>query len=214
MQRIAVILLLSGLLAGGGGAAPAEEANPAPATKPAAPTTQQLLEAPQPAVGTPAPAFDLERIDERRAMLSRYARRVLVIEFGSWTCPSFRQRAAGMETLRRKYGRQAEFLVIYTREAHSAGGWEVQRNRDEHIRVEQPADAAGRLALARRAAEALKIAIPVAVDSMDDAVVRAYGGFPNGAVVIGRDGRIAARQQWADPFALERLIEEAAKEKH
>ena len=37
----------------------------------------------------------------------------------------------------------------------------------------------------------------------------AYAGFPNAAFVISRDGKIAARQQWADPAALARHIDAA-----
>jgi hypothetical protein len=175
-----------------------------------APTTQELLEARGPAVGDVAPGFSVNRIDGRQFILSQYARRVVVIEFGSLSCPSFRDRAPGMEALRRKFGRRAEFLIIYTREAHPVGGWEVRRNKEEGIRIEAAADDDGRRVLARQAADALKIKMPVAVDTMDDSVARAYGGFPNAVVVIGRDGRIAARQQWTDPTSLGRVIAEAA----
>jgi hypothetical protein len=57
--------------------------------------------------------------------------------------------------------------------------------------------------------QALHITLPIGVDGMDDAVSKAYGGFPNATVVIGRDGRIAGRQQWTDPSGLPRLIEAA-----
>lgn len=173
-------------------------------------TTQDMLDAPMPAAGAAAPEFDLTRIDGRRFILSQYARRVVVIEFGSLSCPSFRDRAAAMEALRRQFALRAEFLIIYTREAHPVGGWEVRRNKQEGIHIERPTSDAGRRDLARRAVETLKIKIPVAVDSMDDAVALAYGGFPNAAVVIGRDGRIAATQQWTDPSSLGEEIAVAA----
>ncbi len=165
-------------------------------------STQEMLDAPMPSVGAVAPEFDLTRVGGRRFILSQYARRVVVIEFGSLSCPSFRDRAPAMEALRRKFALRAEFLIIYTREAHPTGGWEVRRNKEEGIQIEQPTSDAGRRELARRAVEALRIKMPVAVDMMDDAVTRAYGGFPNAAVVIGRDGRVAARQQWTDPSSL------------
>ncbi len=160
-------------------------------------------------VGQSAPAFDLVKLDGPSVQLSSFQGRVLVIEFGSWSCPSFRQRAAGMEQLKRDYGARAAFLVIYTQEAHPRGGWEVQRNRDEGIEVDQPAALEQRRELARKAKEMLKISIPVALDTMDNSAATAYGGFPNAAVIISRDGAIAARQNWTDPTTLRRAIESA-----
>ena len=51
----------------------------------------------------------------------------------------------------------------------------------------------------------------MATDTMDDAVATSFGGFPNGAVVLSRDGVVVARQQWLDTDGLERRIEQALK---
>jgi hypothetical protein len=135
---------------------------------------------------------------------------VLVVEFGSYTCPAFRDRAAGMEQLRKDYSTRAQFLVIYTKEAHPTGGWEVARNKDEDIRIDQPTTDKGRRELAKKAVDKLNVSLIVAPDKMDDSVATAYGGFPNAAFVIGRDGKVAAYQQWTDPPALRRHIDAAA----
>ena len=66
-----------------------------------------------------------------------------------------------------------------------------------------------RKAEAQEAQRELRITIPMAVDSMDDAVANAYGTFPNGAIVIGKDGTIAARQQWTNPDTLREAIDQA-----
>ena len=47
------------------------------------------------------------------------------------------------------------------------------------------------------------------VDTLDDTVAKAYGLTPNGAVVIGRDGKVAARQRWFEPVALRQMIDAA-----
>jgi hypothetical protein len=44
---------------------------------------------------------------------------------------------------------------------------------------------------------------------MDDAVSNAFGTFPNGAVVIGKDGNIAALEHWTNPESLRRAIDQA-----
>src|SRR5688572_25047150 len=148
-------------------------------------------------IGTPAPAFELTRLDGKPVRPSTFQGRVGVIVFGSYSSPSFRQRA--------------QFLIVYTKEAHPAADWEVERNKDAGISVEAHKDAATRAAQAEKTEHALKLTIPIAPDTMDDAVSTAFGTFPNGAVVLSRDGIIVARQQWVDPGGLEKRIEQALK---
>jgi len=189
------------------------------ATQPAA--TQPVGEAPKrdiaPAappgkeVGEAAPNFELRKLDGNPVQLSSFKGRVLVMEFGSISSPAFRSRVEGMERLKQQRGEQAAFLIVYTKEAHPKGGWEVDRNKEEGFLVEQPKDDAGRRALATDARNRLKISLPIAVDGTDNATADAYGGFPNGAVVVGKDGRIAAVQKWTDPDGLRRIIDEAAR---
>ncbi len=162
-----------------------------------------------PSPGQPAPDFKLHKLDGSNVQLSAFKGRVLVVTFGSFTSPAFRDRASGMEALRKEAGSAVDFLIVYTREAHPQGGWEIDRNKDEKIVLPDPADEKSRLAAAKMAKEKLGLNTVWAVDSMDDAVAKAYGGLPNGTVVLGRDGRIVARQTWTDPSGLRRLIDQA-----
>lgn len=159
--------------------------------------------------GDRAPDFTLERLAGPTVKLSSFKGRVVVIVFGSFTCPSFRNRAAGIDDLREDLGNRASVMVVYTREAHPADGWEVERNKDDGINLRQTRDDAEREAAAERAKEALKLSTPIVIDSVDDATAKAYGAFPNGAVVIDRDGTIAYRQQWFEPMTLRRHIDKA-----
>jgi hypothetical protein len=117
-----------------------------------------------------------------------------VLIFGSLTSPQFRQRAKDINELRRELGSNGQVIVIYTREAHAAGEWEVERNRDEKISLSQPETLDARRAAARKTAKSLDLSVPIWIDSMDDATLLAYGNHPNAAVLIGRDGKIAAYQ--------------------
>ncbi|HYO09623.1 MAG TPA: deiodinase-like protein, partial [Tepidisphaeraceae bacterium] len=165
-----------------------------------------------PAVGSPAPPVSLRRLDGSLVTLESLKGRVVVLEFGSYSCPAFRDRAAAMEKLRGEYGTRATFLVVYAREAHPAGEWEVDRNKDQSISVEQPRSADARRALATQARDALKITVPILLDSLGNDTAIAYGAGPNSAIVIGRDGTIAARQNWFEPYAIRRWIDAAVKE--
>lgn len=55
----------------------------------------------------------------------------------------------------------------------------------------QPADLAGRLAIARDFVERFAYDSPLVVDTLDDRALRAYSAWPERLYVIGVDGRIA-----------------------
>jgi hypothetical protein len=179
------------------------------------PTTAPIAEMPEvpaeSAVGQPAPDFTLKKLDGQNIQLSTYQGKIVLLIFGSYTSPSFRQRVIQLERLKRDYGARIHPIIVYTAENHPVGKWEVQRNKDEGISLEQPTDMDGRIALARRARESLKITVPIVVDTMDDATMQAYGGTTNAAVLIGRDGMILARQKWFEPYALRGEIDAAVK---
>lgn len=160
------------------------------------------------AVGNDAPDFEVLSATGGRIKSANLKNRVVVLEFGSLSAPSFRDRAPDMQRVAEKYGARAFFLVIYTREQH-AGDSDSQRNIDDGISVDQPADMDLRVRRANEARLTLHITLPMGVDNMDDSTADAYGGFPNATVVIGRDGKIFARQQWTDPSGLGRIIDAA-----
>jgi len=162
-----------------------------------------------PAVGSPVPATPILEANGRLFSPSQYKGHVLVLEFGSMSCPVFRSHAQDMEKLKFIEGPRAFFLIVYTREAFPAGDKNVERNTQEGVSIPQTTTVDDRKAQALEAQRELRITIPMAVDPMDDAVSKTYGGFPNGAVVIGKDGAIAARQEWTNPDTLRQMIDDA-----
>jgi len=55
----------------------------------------------------------------------------------------------------------------------------------------QPKTATERIDAASICQESLKLMVPMLVDGIDDAVSRAYAGWPDRLYVVGRDGKIA-----------------------
>jgi Spy/CpxP family protein refolding chaperone len=180
---------------------------PSAAASPAASTAHPL------SVGQPAPDFSLKALDSETVSLSSYKHKVLVLVLGSYTNPPFRDHAEGLQALRDKYGTNGvNFLVIYTKETHPTGGWEIQRNKTDNINIAQPKTQAERNAIANRAKAAMNLSILTAPDTMDDKTATAYAvgdGAP--AYVIGRDGTILFHQSWLEPMALGQAIEDALK---
>lgn len=142
--------------------------------------------------------------------LSSLQGRVVVLIFGSYTCPTFRSRAAALEKLNVEVGTRANLYVVYTKEIHPLGGWEVERNKEEKIQVERPTTIAGRETIARECRGVLHLSMPFLIDDMNDTAATALGLYPNGAVVINRDGTIAATQKWTEAATLRREIDAAA----
>ncbi len=167
------------------------------------------LQSTGPEPGSPVPDTQIIEANGRAFSPSQYKGHVLVLEFGSMSCPVFRTHAQDMENLKRLEGSRAFFLIVYTREAFPTGDKNVERNRDEGVNITQAATLDDRKSQALETQRELRITIPMAVDSMDDSVSTAFGSFPNGAVVIGKDGKIAARQQWTNPDTLRLAIDDA-----
>jgi hypothetical protein len=198
---------------GGGGPGGAGIGNiAAKSPPPPLPTTKPFARA-APAVDQQAPDFSLKTLNGQTVRLSSYNHKLLVLVFGSYSNPPFRDKAAGLEALRDQYGtRGVEFLIVYTRETHPFGGWEVQRNKTDKIEIAQPATDRDRESIAARAKTAMKLSITMALDTMDDKTAAAYSvgdGAP--AYLIGRDGKILFHQSWLEPMALGDAIEDGLK---
>jgi len=167
-------------------------------------------------VGQAIPEFKLNRLDGKPFTTASLKGKPTVILFGSYTSPSFRQRAVQFQALSAEFSKTAQFVVIYTAEAHPKGQWEVERNTQEGVEVETHANIDARFAAARLARDQLKLdanLLPVVPDLMDDKFAARLGGFPNGLAVIDQDGKLYARQRWADVFATKAHLEALAKAK-
>ena len=143
--------------------------------------------------------------------------RPLVLQLGSASCPVFRYRRFGMESLVEDFGERVRFVVVYTVEAHPVGSpsvyadgeeWDPWINRLAGSRVRAAEFAEDRLAQARRTRHGLKLQQEVLVDTTDDATWRSYGGAPSAAFVLDASGRVIERQMWVRPKLLRRVLED------
>jgi hypothetical protein len=86
---------------------------------------------------------------------------------------------------------KADFFVVYIREAHPTDGWQVPQNRRQGVLVPTAKSEKDRNDAAHKCSLGLNLSLPMLIDGMDDAVERAYAGWPDRIYVIGKDGRIA-----------------------
>lgn len=96
------------------------------------------------------------------------------------------------------------FFIIYTTEPHARQpipGWNF-------INIGQSKTYEQRREYAQACRREHGIDMPILIDTMDGKVQSAYGGLPNSAVIIDKDGNIAATKKWIDPLFVELSLRE------
>jgi hypothetical protein len=89
-----------------------------------------------------------------------------------------------LEKLYANYKDKAHIKVVYIREAHP----DMKNNK---FNIAQPKTLEQRQKVAKDFAEALKLTIPVLVDSMDDQAGKPYAGWPDRIYIIDAEGKVA-----------------------
>jgi tetratricopeptide (TPR) repeat protein len=167
------------------------------------------------ATGTPAPSFDLPRVDGPGRIASRalWSSRPAVVIFGSLSCPKFRIDAQALQSLADRYANRASFVLVYVHEAHDDANWQSTINERERVEVARVASMDDKRHNAALCLRALKLKVPTAVDGLDRVVERAWAAWPSAAYVVSRGGVIHWRsrlgEQEFDATAMARAIDEA-----
>jgi thiol-disulfide isomerase/thioredoxin len=145
--------------------------------------------------GDAVPDFTLHSPDGKQTVTLSALRgkKPVVLIFGSYTCPPFRDVYPALERLYRNYGDTVAFYYVYIREAHAEDGWKTPRNQREGIAIKDPKTMEERTAVAKQACAFFKTQIPGLVDTMDDATDRAYAAWPSRIFVVDVSGRLAVR---------------------
>jgi hypothetical protein len=120
------------------------------------------------------------------------AKKPVVLIFGSVTCPPFRRALDGIDNVYRDFHDGAEFLFVYIREAHPDSVLSLiddklainLKNIPQAVTIKERNEAAVACGCT------LSLNMPIAVDSIDNKVGRAYAGWPNRMVVVGTNGNI------------------------
>lgn len=89
--------------------------------------------------------------------------------------------------MQQEFQEQVQFVLVYLREAHPKGGWEMS---DWSV-LEDPTDLAARTAVAAHCCKELKFDSPIVVDTMDDDTAVRWSGWPERLFVVSSEGKIA-----------------------
>ncbi len=150
--------------------------------------------------GDRVPDFDLPTLSGgsfRSSDLSENGLALLI--FGSYTCFVTDSAAPGLKALHARFGDRVRFVMVDVREAHPGKT------------VPQPETLDEKMAHAGLLRDLHGFEFEVAVDDIDGTLHRALSPKPNSAYVLGKNGTILFRAQWAnDTKALAAALEAVA----
>lgn len=104
-----------------------------------------------------------------------------------------------LNQLYKDYQDRVAFYVVYIEEAHPIDAWQVNDNLEDDVLVASTRTLDERVDVAGVCLTKLGIELPALVDGPDNAVERAYTGWPDRLYVIDRDGAVAHKSA-AGPF--------------
>jgi Iodothyronine deiodinase len=114
-----------------------------------------------------------------------------------------------LNQLYRQYQDRVAFYIVYIQEAHPIDAWQLDDNLEDEVLVTSTKTLDERVNVAGVCMTKLGIELPALIDGPDDAVERAYTGWPDRLYVIDRNGRIAHKSA-AGPFGFKPAEVEAA----
>ena len=140
-----------------------------------------------PGPGDRVPDFDLPTLGGGRFRSSDLGETgPALLIFGSYTCPVTDSAAPGLNELHARFGDRVRFVMVNVREAHPGKA------------VPQPKALDEKTAHAEQLRDGYGFGFEVAVGDIDGTLHRALSPKPNSAYVLGKDGTILFRAQWAD----------------
>lgn len=87
------------------------------------------------------------------------------------------------------WGKQADFLWVYTKEAHASDGTRPAR----HVEIPQHKTIEDRKKAATSCGASLNLTIPVLLDDMNNSVATAFHGHPDRLFILSPNGTIVYR---------------------
>jgi hypothetical protein len=146
-----------------------------------------------PKLGDAAPDFTLKTADGKESVSFKKltGSKPVVLLFGNFTCGPFRGLYPEVDAVYRRFKDDANFLMVYVREAHPTDGWAMASNDRAGVAFKQPTTTAERAEICEAFRKRLKPGIPVVVDDITDPVNTAYSGNPVRLYVIDSKGKVA-----------------------
>lgn len=112
-----------------------------------------------------------------------------------------------MEELKGRWeDKDVQFVVVYSKEPHPQE--RKFKKYTQHKTYEQ------KMSYARELVDITEMSVPVAVDALDEATVKAYGSMPNMVFVVNKEGTIVYKSSWAESNWIDAVLEELTASAH
>ncbi len=146
-----------------------------------------------PDIGDLAPEFVAYTINGEKVKLSDYDGKTIVIESGSFTCPSYIGYIDSMNKLSLNYP-DVVFLILYVREAHPGS------KIGPHFSLDDKID------LAKQLKNSDNENRTILVDDINGSIHSSQILLPNFLYIVNKEGKIAYRSEWNDPKTVEKVL--------
>jgi hypothetical protein len=111
-----------------------------------------------------------------------------------------------VEDLQSKYkDKDVEFFVVYSKEPHAEERRYFKKYK-QHTSYEHKKEYACELV------KEFKMKVPVLIDDLDEAVVKAFGRMPNMTFVVDKQGLIAYKADWMEASRISEILDELLSE--
>lgn len=137
--------------------------------------------------------FTALTIDGEQIELSDFKGKTVVIESGSYTCPSYVGYINPMNKLADKYP-DVEFIVLYVREAHPGSKIGPHQSMDEKFEFAKklkPNDNENRT---------------IIIDDLNGSIHSSQILLPNFLLILDKEGKLVYRSEWNDPKTVEKVL--------
>lgn len=140
----------------------------------------------------------------------------LLLTGASYTCDVSRRTFPAIRNLRKKFGDDVSFFVVYTTEAHPSdiaspyspdqSIWIAEANERDGVEAEQPKTYKERVELSRIFKSRNYVPQTVLVDTPNNYFWSRYGQAPNMMYIILPDRRVYFKQTWFEEKETERQL--------
>ena len=150
-------------------------------------------------VGSEAPDGTVITMADKAVLLSSFfAEKMLVLNFGSYSCPHHRKRMDELHVLMNKWQHHdVNFLTVYTAEAHPEDDWKLRHQyendaeytNDNEFCFYYAKNIDDRKKMAQWMIDKKHFKMDVVLDSMEDNLLKAYNSWPIRLYIIN-EGKI------------------------
>ena len=154
-----------------------------------------------------APAFILADLDGVQHAFATLTGKPLIVTFGNFTDPDFRETYPPLEKLIRAHEAKINFVIIYGAESYPSDETQLALNTQQNIHYTQPKTMAERTTIASAAQKALNMQALMLIDDMENSTTENWNGSKFTTTIVNADGTIHTNMEKTELSLIRDYIE-------